>query len=58
MDESNGTCNQRFAGVGIPQTEAMRRAWRELLLTAPGLGGSLSNSAALKGRYSAAMETG
>ncbi len=38
MDESTGTCNRRFAEAGIAQTEEMRRAWRELLLTAPGLG--------------------
>jgi fructose-bisphosphate aldolase, class I len=37
MDESNATCNQRFAAVGIAQTTEMRRAYRELLLTAPGL---------------------
>jgi fructose-bisphosphate aldolase class I len=35
MDESVGTCNQRFANVGIPQTMEMRRAYRELLLTTP-----------------------
>lgn len=37
MDESIGTCNQRFATAGIPQTVEMRRAYRELHLTAPGL---------------------
>ena len=42
MDESNGTCNQRFASTGIPQTVEMRRAYRELLLTAPGLGECIS----------------
>ena len=26
MDESNPTCNQRFARLGIPQTEEARRA--------------------------------
>ena len=29
MDESNPTCNKRFAALGIPQTEAARRASRE-----------------------------
>ena len=38
MDESNRTCNIRFAKLGIPQTEEARRAWRELILTTPGLG--------------------
>jgi fructose-bisphosphate aldolase class I len=44
MDESNGTCNKRFAKLGIAQTEAMRRAYRELLITAPGLGESISGT--------------
>jgi len=33
MDESNPTCNQRFAALGIPQTEEARRAWREIIVT-------------------------
>lgn len=37
MDESNPTCNKRFAKVGIPQTEEARRDYRELLVTTPGL---------------------
>ncbi len=42
MDESNPTCNQRFAKLGIPQTAEARRAWRELLVTAPRLGECMS----------------
>ena len=42
MDESNPTCNKRFARLGIPQTEEARRAWRELIVTTPGLGESIS----------------
>ncbi len=42
MDESNATCNRRFASANIPQTPEMRRAYRELLLTAPGLGECIS----------------
>ena len=42
MDESNSTCNKRFAKLAIPQTEEARRAWRELILTTPGLGESIS----------------
>jgi len=38
MDESNPTCNKRFASLGIPQTEEMRRAYRELIVTTPDLG--------------------
>ena len=37
MDESNPTCNKRFATAGIPQTEEMRRAYREMLITTPRL---------------------
>jgi fructose-bisphosphate aldolase class I len=38
MDESNPTCNKRFAQLGIPQTEEARRAYRELIVTTPRLG--------------------
>ena len=44
MDESTSTCNRRFAAVGIAQTEAARRAYRELLVTAPGLGRHVSGA--------------
>jgi fructose-bisphosphate aldolase class I len=44
MDESNPTCNKRFAKLGIPQTEEARRAYRELIVTTPGLGESLSGA--------------
>jgi fructose-bisphosphate aldolase, class I len=44
MDESTPTCNKRFATLGIPQTEAARRAYRELIVTAPGLGESISGA--------------
>jgi fructose-bisphosphate aldolase class I len=33
MDETNPTCNKRFAKLGIPQTEPARRAYRELIVT-------------------------
>jgi len=38
MDESNPTCNNRFARLGIPQTVEARRDYRELIVTTPGLG--------------------
>src|SRR5450759_4831891 len=44
MDESNPTCNKRFAKVGIPQTEEARRAYRELIATTPGLGECISGA--------------
>ena len=42
MDESEPTCNKRFAKLGIPQTEEARRAYRELIVTTPGLGEFIS----------------
>jgi fructose-bisphosphate aldolase class I len=42
IDESNPTCNKRFAMLGIPQTEETRRAYRELIVTTPGLGECIS----------------
>src|SRR4249920_3326395 len=44
MDESNPTCNKRFASLGIPQTEEARRAYRELILTTLGLGECISGA--------------
>ncbi len=44
MDESNPTCNKRFAALGIPQTEEARRAWRELVVTTPNLAESISGA--------------
>ena len=42
MDESNPTCNKRFAKLGIPQNEEARRVWRELLITTPDLNQCIS----------------
>jgi fructose-bisphosphate aldolase class I len=44
MDESNPTCNKRFAKLGIPQTEEARRDFRELIVTTPGLAESISGA--------------
>jgi fructose-bisphosphate aldolase class I len=44
MDESNPTCNKRFAKLGIPQTEEARRDYRELIVTTPGLAESISGA--------------
>jgi fructose-bisphosphate aldolase class I len=44
MDESTPTCDKRFARLGIPQTPAMRRAYRDLIATAPGLGESIGGA--------------
>jgi fructose-bisphosphate aldolase class I len=44
MDESPGTCNARFAALAIPETQEARRAYRELLVTTPGLGEGISGA--------------
>jgi fructose-bisphosphate aldolase class I len=44
MDESNPTCDKRFAKWGIPQIVEERRAWRELIVTTPGLGECISGA--------------
>ena len=44
MDESTPTCDKRFARLGIPLTEDARRAYRELIVTTPGLGESISGA--------------
>ncbi len=44
IDESNFTCNKRFAAVGAPETEEARRSWRELIVTTPQLGDSISGA--------------
>lgn len=44
MDESTPTANKRFAALGIPQDVEMRRDWREILVTTPRLGESVSGA--------------
>jgi fructose-bisphosphate aldolase class I len=44
MDESTPTCDKRFAKLGIPLTVEARRAYRELIVTTPGLGESISGA--------------
>ena len=44
MDESNPTCNKRFAKLGIPQTAEARRAYREMIVTTPALAESISGA--------------
>ena len=44
MDESNGTCNKRLGKLGIPETDEMRRDYRELILTTPRLGEYISGA--------------
>lgn len=44
MDESMHTISQRFEKEGIPNTEENRRAYRELIVTTPGIGSCLSGA--------------
>ncbi len=44
MDESTGTCDQRFAEQGIPTTVEYRRQWRDLIVSAPGLHRSIAGA--------------
>jgi fructose-bisphosphate aldolase class I len=44
IDESNGTCNKRFARAGIPQTEEARRAYRDVIVTTRDLGACISGA--------------
>jgi fructose-bisphosphate aldolase class I len=44
MDESNPTAGKRFAALGIAQTPEMRRAYRDMIVTAPGLGESIAGA--------------
>lgn len=41
-DESSGTIEKRLKNINVPSNEENRRAYRELLLTTPGLGESIS----------------
>lgn len=44
IDESTGTCQKRFDSVGVECTEDSRRAYREMLLTTPGLAEHISGA--------------
>src|ERR1700760_3722621 len=44
MDESIATCHKRFKPLGIPETVEARRAYRELIVTSPGLGDAISGA--------------
>lgn len=43
-DESTGTIGKRFDKIGVENTEEHRRAWRELLFSAPGIGEHISGA--------------
>lgn len=44
MDESNSTCNKRFAVLGIPQTAELHRDYREMIVTTNGLSENISGA--------------
>ncbi|PIR84072.1 fructose-bisphosphate aldolase class I [Candidatus Kaiserbacteria bacterium CG10_big_fil_rev_8_21_14_0_10_51_14] len=41
-DESSGTIEKRFTKINLPSTEDNRRAYREMIITTPGLGEHIS----------------
>ena len=59
MDESNATCGSRLKSIGLENTVENRQAYRELLITTPGLGQYISgepqggNCSGLAGRQAA-----
>ena len=44
MDESHPTCAKRFKKLGIPETEEMRQAYRDMLVTTAGLSDYISGA--------------
>ncbi|KAH9329371.1 hypothetical protein KI387_001479 [Taxus chinensis] len=44
VDESNATCGKRLASIGLENNETNRQAYRQLLLTTPGLGQYISGA--------------
>eukprot|EP00195_Chlamydomonas_chlamydogama_P014502 CAMPEP_0202893974 /NCGR_PEP_ID=MMETSP1392-20130828/3437_1 /ASSEMBLY_ACC=CAM_ASM_000868 /TAXON_ID=225041 /ORGANISM="Chlamydomonas chlamydogama, Strain SAG 11-48b" /LENGTH=379 /DNA_ID=CAMNT_0049578495 /DNA_START=35 /DNA_END=1174 /DNA_ORIENTATION=- len=44
MDESNATCGKRLDSIGVENNEENRRAYRELLVSAPGLNKYISGA--------------
>ena len=44
MDESVPTCDRRFEALGITRNEETRRAYRQMIVTTPGLGESISGA--------------
>ncbi|KAJ6350978.1 hypothetical protein OIU78_006989 [Salix suchowensis] len=44
IDESNATCGKRLASISLDNTETNRQAYRQLLLTTPGLGEYISGA--------------
>ncbi|KAF3795015.1 putative fructose-bisphosphate aldolase 3 [Nymphaea thermarum] len=44
IDESNATCGKRLSSIGLENNETNRQAYRQLLLTTPGLGEYISGA--------------
>jgi len=44
IDESNATCGKRLDSIGVENTEDNRRAYREMLLSTPGIGNYISGT--------------
>ena len=56
MDESNATCGSRLKSIGLENTVENRQAYRELLITTPGLGQYISGEP--KGAVAAGWQAG
>ncbi|KAJ7534132.1 hypothetical protein O6H91_13G081200 [Diphasiastrum complanatum] len=44
IDESNATCGKRLSSIGLENNETNRQAFRQLLITTPGLGEYISGA--------------
>src|SRR5579862_3070621 len=44
LDEGMRACNRRFRDAGVPETAEARRAYREWIVTTPGLAGSIAGA--------------
>lgn len=49
MDESNATAGKRLESINVENTEDNRRAYREMLLSTPGIGSYISGDYRLPG---------
>lgn len=58
QDESNATCGKRLESIGLENTVENRQAYRELLVTTPGLGQYISGAQPLGSTLGAELGTG
>ena len=58
MDESSPTCAKRFAALNIPETEANRIKYRQLIVTTPNLSEYISGAILFDETFHQKMSTG